>query len=99
MRDVQDARGQHQAPATINGDGSQPPHGRAVTNPGGELVAHRNASAIGRRPQAISRRRFLRSAGAAAGSAALTGITGLPLAREAKAADKPVEILFMHIWG
>jgi multiple sugar transport system substrate-binding protein len=47
----------------------------------------------------VSRRTFLRGATAAAGSAAITGIAGFPLVREARAADKPVEIVFMHVWG
>ena len=62
-------------------------------------MANRDASAIRRRRQAVSRRTFLRGASAAAGSAALAGLAGLPLARKATAADKPVEIVFMHIWG
>ena len=61
-------------------------------------MANRSSPVRPRQP-AISRRTFLRRAGAAAGSAALTGIAGLPLAREASAADKPVEIVFMHVWG
>jgi multiple sugar transport system substrate-binding protein len=62
-------------------------------------VADRDPSGTRRPRQPTSRRTFLRGAGAAAGTAALSGIAGLPLARHATAADKPVEIVFMHIWG
>jgi multiple sugar transport system substrate-binding protein len=71
----------------------------AVSNQGGESVAHRDQFKTQRRQQRISRRTFLRGATAAAGSAALSGIAGLPLASKARAAGKPVEIVFMHVWG
>ena len=59
-------------------------------------MANRGTSAT---RKTSGRRKFLRGAGAAAGSAALTGITGLSFARNASAADKPVEIAFLHVWG
>jgi multiple sugar transport system substrate-binding protein len=62
-------------------------------------VANRDENARQRRQPQASRRTFLRGATAAAGSAAITGIAGLPFVRSARAADAPVEIVFMHVWG